>query len=103
MRLSTPSTISIAVSVASAAQDAGSKTRSINIVKKNHTFSSRGRDDEQFRQADEKLTASILILGIPICHPRECGYPGATIRRRKSGPIIGAERLKLRERRGLLD
>jgi hypothetical protein len=39
----------------------------------------------------------------PICHTRESGYPGATMRRRKSGPIVGAERLRLRERRDPLD
>ncbi len=33
---------------------------------------------------------------------RESGYPGATMRRRKWRPVVGAERVRLRERHGLL-
>ena len=53
--------------------------------------------------ADKQQTASMLISQGSICHTRESGYPGATMRPRKSGPFVGAERVRLRERRGLLD
>jgi len=40
------------------------------------------------RIADNEYTGSI-------CHTRESGYPGAKMRRRKSGPVVSAERLRL--------
>jgi hypothetical protein len=55
------------------------------------------------RFADKIQTASTLISQGSVCHTRESGYPGATMRRRKSAPFVVAERVRLPERRGVLD
>jgi hypothetical protein len=55
------------------------------------------------RFGDKKQTASMLVLRAQFVIPAKSGYPGAMTRGRKSGPLIGARKVRLRERGGLLD